>query len=277
MTRKRVSVLAVISRSKSQNRATFVSSRGASTSSRTQIGAGFVRKTAKIRARAVRACSPPDSSESDCSLLPGGCARISSPASSGSSDSVSFSSAVPPPNRILNSSRKCPLTVAKLAKSCSRPCLFNLFMAARSFSMAATRSSVSASMDSIREETSSISASARKFTGPMLSRSRIRRWTRSSSTSSSGSAAASSASASLASPSGAQPSLSLICSMTTRLVSSARSRAPSARICCSRLSASAASASRCAASASARAASATASASAACWRDASAASRLSAS
>ena len=39
---------------------TFASSRGASTSSNTQIGDGLVKKTAKINESAVSACSPPD-------------------------------------------------------------------------------------------------------------------------------------------------------------------------------------------------------------------------
>ena len=46
-------------------------SSGASTSSRTQIGAGLVRNTAKMSASAVSACSPPDKSVSVCGFLPG--------------------------------------------------------------------------------------------------------------------------------------------------------------------------------------------------------------
>ena len=87
--RKRVSVRRVISSSRSQKRPTLASSSGASTSSSTQIGAGFARNTAKISASAVSVCSPPDSSDSVASFLPGGWHMISSPASSGSSDSTS--------------------------------------------------------------------------------------------------------------------------------------------------------------------------------------------
>ena len=54
---KRVSVRRHISSNISQNRETFESSNGASTSSKTQIGAGFAKKTAKIRANAVKVCS----------------------------------------------------------------------------------------------------------------------------------------------------------------------------------------------------------------------------
>ena len=48
------------SSSKLQNLVTFASSKGASTSSNTQIGDGLVKKTAKIKDKAVNACSPPD-------------------------------------------------------------------------------------------------------------------------------------------------------------------------------------------------------------------------
>ncbi len=71
--------------SRSQKRSILASSSGASTSSSTQIGAGLVRNSAKISAMAVSACSPPESNVSDCSRLPGGWAKISRPASSGSS------------------------------------------------------------------------------------------------------------------------------------------------------------------------------------------------
>src|SRR5512141_1903244 len=63
MITKRVSVERVISSSRSQKRSTLWSSSGASTSSSTQIGAGLVRNTAKIKAMAVSACSPPDRSD----------------------------------------------------------------------------------------------------------------------------------------------------------------------------------------------------------------------
>ena len=48
-----VLVIFVSSSSKPQNLVTLASSKGASTSSNTQIGEGFVKKTAKIRDRAV--------------------------------------------------------------------------------------------------------------------------------------------------------------------------------------------------------------------------------
>jgi hypothetical protein len=48
--------------------------------------------------------------------LPGGWARISRPASSGSSDSISCNSARPPPNRVVNSDPKWPFTVAEGAE-----------------------------------------------------------------------------------------------------------------------------------------------------------------
>ena len=81
-----------------QNLSTFVSSNGASTSSRTQIGAGFDRNTANKRDNAVSACSPPDNKLRFCNFFPGGLAKISSPASKGSLSSVNLRYAFPPPN-----------------------------------------------------------------------------------------------------------------------------------------------------------------------------------
>src|SRR5437763_1840027 len=85
-----------------------------------QIGAGLVRNTAKIKASAVSACSPPDNSDSVAGFLPGGLAMISSPASSGSSCSMSCSSAVPPPNNSANSFLKLSLTIWKDANRRAR-------------------------------------------------------------------------------------------------------------------------------------------------------------
>ena len=56
-------VILVNSSSKLQNLVTLASSKGASTSSKTHIGAGLVKKTANIRDKAVKAClaiKPPD-------------------------------------------------------------------------------------------------------------------------------------------------------------------------------------------------------------------------
>ena len=161
-------------------------------------------------ARAVNACSPPDNSDKDCSRLPGGLARISRPASSGSSASVSCNSAVPPPNNLLNSVLKCWFTSVKLFSRRSRPSRFNCEIAARNLAMAASKSSRSVSIVVMRLATSSISASARRLTGPILSRSRISLCTRSSSTSICGRVAGSSISAMLATASGAQFSFSKI-------------------------------------------------------------------
>ena len=62
-------VILVSSSNKLQNLVTFASSKGASTSSKTQIGEGFVKKTAKIKDNAVNACSPPDNKVIDCNLF----------------------------------------------------------------------------------------------------------------------------------------------------------------------------------------------------------------
>ena len=72
MARKRVSVRRRISSSMRQKRSTLASSNGASTSSSTQTGAGLARKTAKISAMAVSACSPPLIRLITAMRLPGG-------------------------------------------------------------------------------------------------------------------------------------------------------------------------------------------------------------
>ena len=74
----------------------FASSKGASTSSIKHMGLGFDRNTAKINARAVNVCSPPDRSEIVVTFFPGGWHIISKPASSGSVLSTNASSALPP-------------------------------------------------------------------------------------------------------------------------------------------------------------------------------------
>ena len=84
------------SSSKEQNLVTLASSRGASTSSKTHIGDGFTKNTAKIKDNAVSACSPPESKVIDCNLFPGGETNISSPASKGSSESTNSNLALPP-------------------------------------------------------------------------------------------------------------------------------------------------------------------------------------
>ena len=91
-----VSVIFVNSSNNEQNLVILASSSGASTSSKTQIGEGLVKKTAKISDNAVKACSPPDNNVIYCYLFPGGLTNISRPASRGSSDSTNSSLAVPP-------------------------------------------------------------------------------------------------------------------------------------------------------------------------------------
>ena len=55
-----VFVILVNSSNKAQNLVTFASSKGASTSSNTQIGDGLTKNTAKINEKVAGACSPPD-------------------------------------------------------------------------------------------------------------------------------------------------------------------------------------------------------------------------
>src|SRR5262249_46959341 len=63
----------------SVKRPMLASSRGASTSSRMQNGLGWYLKIPTSNARAVRAFSPPESSRTFCSFLPGGEATTSIP------------------------------------------------------------------------------------------------------------------------------------------------------------------------------------------------------
>ena len=96
-----VFVIFVNSSSRAQNLVTLASSKGASTSSNTQIGEGLTKKTAKTNDKAVKACSPPDNKVIDCNLLPGGETNISKPASNGSSESTSSILADPPLNNFV--------------------------------------------------------------------------------------------------------------------------------------------------------------------------------
>jgi hypothetical protein len=94
-------VIFVSSYKRLQNLVTLASSSGASTSSSTQIGDGLVKKTAKIKDNAVRACSPPDNKVIDCNLLPGGLTSNCNPASKGYSSSISSNFALPPLNNLV--------------------------------------------------------------------------------------------------------------------------------------------------------------------------------
>ena len=76
-----------------------------------------------MSASAVSACSPPESRVSVCGFLPGGWATSSSPASRGSSDSTSCSSALPPSNRVENRSSKCLPTTSNAATEPLAPLL----------------------------------------------------------------------------------------------------------------------------------------------------------
>ena len=165
-----MSVRRHISSNISQNRETFASSSGASTSSKTQIGAGFAKKTAKISANAVKVCSPPDSSDRVDSFFPGGWHIISSPASKGSSLSTITRLASPPPNKCLNNVEKFTLTCSNAVRSLSRPSRFKDAMPFRSDLIASSRSVLSPSKLSCSACTSFISSSARKLTAPRESR-----------------------------------------------------------------------------------------------------------
>ncbi|MCY1241312.1 hypothetical protein D9M72_542060 [compost metagenome] len=130
-----------------------------------------MRNTAKISAIAVSACSPPESSVMVCGFLPGGRARISRPASSGSSLSISCSSAVPPPKRWVKSRWNCTLTTSNAAIRRSRPSRFRFWMALLSLRIASMTSSRSLRRRASFSESSFCSSSARRLTAPSRSRS----------------------------------------------------------------------------------------------------------
>src|SRR4051794_17127270 len=164
---------------------------------------------------AVSACSPPDSSESVAGFLPGGLARMSRPASSGSSLSTSCNSAVPPPNSEVNRRWKWPFTTSKEDSSRSRASLFRLWMPWRSRLIASVRSSRSVTRLVCWVSTSFSSSSARRLTAPSRSRSRRSLSSRSSTSSTGGNWASDVISARPATCEGSHSSISRIsCAMS---------------------------------------------------------------
>src|SRR5262249_39987205 len=105
-------VCSCMPRSISTNRPMLASSSGASISSSRQNGLGLNLNMPNIRAIAVSAFSPPDRSWTLCSRLPGGCAMISMPLSSGSLSSSSVRPARPPPKSVLKVCWKLRLIAA---------------------------------------------------------------------------------------------------------------------------------------------------------------------
>ena len=85
-----------------------------------QNGVGFNFSIANRIAMAVSARSPPESSDKSCNFFPGGCALTSMPQFSGSSGSISFSSAWPPPNSRVNVSAKYPCIFEKFSTNVER-------------------------------------------------------------------------------------------------------------------------------------------------------------
>ena len=73
----------------------------------------------------VKACSPPDKRERDCIFFSGGLANISNPDCNGSSEPMSFNSALPPLNNLVKILLKFSLTSSKLLRNLFLPSLFN--------------------------------------------------------------------------------------------------------------------------------------------------------
>ena len=145
----------------------LASSSAASISSSMQKGVGLRSSMANSMAMAVSARSPPESSESICSFLPGGWATMSMPQFSASFGSASRSSALPPPNSFTNVRWKLSFISANWLLNC-----FSIWVS-RSATMpsrsawAFSRSSRWLDSSSTRSTVRRYSSSAATFTVPI--------------------------------------------------------------------------------------------------------------
>ena len=81
----------------------------------------------------VKACSPPDKRERDCIFFSGGLANISNPDCNGSSEPMSFNSALPPLNNLVKIFLKLSLTSSKLLRNLFLPSLFSSVIPSSNF------------------------------------------------------------------------------------------------------------------------------------------------
>ena len=152
----------------------FASSRGASTSSSRQNGAGLSWKMANTSAIAVSAFSPPDNRWMVWFFLPGGWAMTCTPASRISSP-VMTRRACPPPNSSGNILPKWPLTASKVLPSNSRVSPSILRIASSRVWMASLRSLDCASRNCLRSRALLNSSNAARLTAPSAVMSRWQR------------------------------------------------------------------------------------------------------
>ena len=120
----------------------------------------------------VKACSPPDKRERDCIFFSGGLANISNPDCNGSSEPMSFNSALPPLNNLVKIFLKLSLTSSKLLRNLFLPSLFSSVIPSSNFLIARDKSSFSFCISKSLDLSSLISISALKFTAPKFSLSR---------------------------------------------------------------------------------------------------------
>ena len=147
----------------------FISSNGASTSSKTQIGEGFWRKTAKIKAVAAIVFSPPDNNDKVFIFFPGGDAKTSKPANKGSDEPTILRKALPPSKNCVNKFLKFWLIPSIHLLIFSLPSLFILVIVSLNFKIAFSTSILLLTIFSIFLLVSIASFSAVKFIGPILS------------------------------------------------------------------------------------------------------------
>ena len=155
------------------NLITLASSRGASTSSNTQNGAGCCLKIANIRLNAVKVFSPPDSTANRLFFLPLGCAINSKPARhcslcSKPSSLLKVRLAWPPPKTLVNKLVNDSFTESKVSKNSVLVLASMEAIASVSVTILAVISFICCSKGNRRSSTAANSAAAAKFTGPIL-------------------------------------------------------------------------------------------------------------
>ena len=155
-------------------RSVFESSKGASTSSSKQNGAGLSWKIAKTKAIAVSAFSPPESKLILWFFLPGGCAITCTPESKISSPVIT-KRALPPPNNSGNIFPKCKLTLLKVSSSKARVSASIFRIASSKVVIASFKSADCASRNDFRSVAAVSSSKAAILTGPSALISRCKR------------------------------------------------------------------------------------------------------
>ena len=122
------------------NLLTFISSRGASISSKIQKGLGLYWYIAKRSAIAVKDFSPADNILNELFFLPGGCAKIFISEFNGSSISLKEIVPLPPRKNVSNITSKLSLILLKVSENCFFATLSIFLIASFKFSSDSTKS-----------------------------------------------------------------------------------------------------------------------------------------